>query len=197
MLNIAIFGPPGAGKGTQSAKIVEKYNLTYIATGNLLREEIASGSKLGKKVEDIIQHGGLVSENLILEMLEEHLFSKQSTSGFLFDGFPRTRVQAYMLDGMLMKINTKLNHLISLEVPQQLCIDRLIKRGLTSGRSDDNEKTIKNRLIEYGEETEPVMNFYKEKGIYRSINGVGTIEEIFKRIEEALGWLLRFLNSKN
>jgi len=187
MLNIAIFGPPGAGKGTQSAKIVEKYNLTYIATGNLLREEIASGSKLGKTVEDIIQHGGLVSENLILEMLEEHLFSKQSTSGFLFDGFPRTRVQAYMLDGLLMKINTKLNHLISLEVPQQLCIDRLIKRGLTSGRSDDNEKTIKNRLIEYGEKTEPVMNFYKEKGIYRSINGVGTIEEIFKRIEEALG----------
>ncbi len=186
MLNIAIFGPPGAGKGTQSAKIIEKYNLTYIATGNLLREEIASGSNLGKKVEDIIKHGGLVSEILILEMLEEHIFSEKPTNGFLFDGFPRTRVQAYMLDGLLLKINKKLKYLISLEVPQQLCIDRLIKRGLTSGRSDDNEETIKKRLIEYEEKTEPVMKFYKEKGIYKPINGVGTVDEIFKRIEKVL-----------
>ena len=186
MLNIALFGPPGAGKGTQSALLMEKYNLNYIATGDILRKEIAEGSPLGKEADQIISKGGLVSDELIIQIIEEHLKKHQSSAGFLFDGFPRTYIQAYILDGLLSKIHTSLTCLISLDVDKEESMKRLLERAKTSGRSDDNREVIYNRLKEYDEKTLPVLNFYDEAGIHAPVNGMGTIENVFSRIVEQM-----------
>jgi adenylate kinase len=185
MLNIALFGPPGAGKGTQSKYLIEKYNLTYISTGDLLRSEIAEGSELGKKAKDIIAEGKLVSDDLIVQIIEKRIRAEKK-DGILFDGFPRTVVQAYILDGLLLKLNTQLTFMLSLEVPKEELIKRLIERGKSSGRSDDNLDVIKKRLQEYEEKTMPLIDFYKERGKYIAINGVGDISEITDRLNDAI-----------
>jgi adenylate kinase len=185
MLNIAIFGPPGAGKGTQSKFLVEKYNLTYISTGDILRAEIAEGSDLGKKAKDVIAAGKLVSDDLIVQIIEKKIL-REKKDGILFDGFPRTVVQAYILDGLLLKLNTQLSFMLSLEVPREELITRLLERGKSSGRSDDNLQVIENRLLEYEEKTLPLKEFYKARGKFISINGVGSIEEITKRLTDAI-----------
>jgi adenylate kinase len=182
MLNIALFGPPGAGKGTQSQLIIEKYNLAYISTGDLLRQEIAEGSELGNRVKDIIQRGELVSDEIMVELIEKKIVSSTDSNGILFDGFPRTFVQAYILDGLLLKLNTSLSCMLSLEVPNDELITRLIERGKVSGRSDDTEDVIKRRLIEYENKTLPVKEYYKERNLYYAIDGVGPIPEIFERL---------------
>lgn len=186
MLNIALFGPPGAGKGTQSEKLLEKYNLTYISTGDMLRSEIAEGSSLGLEAKSVIASGGLVSDELIVRIIEKKIKTNTSSKGILFDGFPRTTVQAYILEGLLLKLNSSLDCMISLEAPDQELIDRLLLRAKTSGRSDDTLDVIKVRLQEYNDKTKPVADFYAKKNKYFPVNGVGKIDEIFENIVETI-----------
>ena len=182
MLNIALFGPPGAGKGTQSKMLVEKYNLAYISTGDILRAEIAEGTELGFQAKDIIKKGGLVPDEIIVQIIEERITSNTEVNGFLFDGFPRTTVQAYILEGLLLKLNTKLDCMLSLTVPNDNLKRRLLKRAETENRSDDTEEVINVRLEEYETKTAPVAEFYKEKEIYHPIDGIGDIDTIFERL---------------
>ncbi len=178
MLNIALFGPPGAGKGTQSEFLTKKYNLYYISTGDLLRKEIANNTKLGLEAQSIIASGGLVSDEIIVQVIEKTITDNPDSNGFLFDGFPRTYIQAYILEGLMLKLNTSLTCLISLILPEEESVARLLKRGKTSGRTDDNETVIRNRLKEYNEKTLPVLQFYKDKGIYFEVDGNASIEEV-------------------
>ena len=182
MFNIALFGPPGAGKGTQAKKLIEKYNLAYIATGDILREEMSKGTDLGKKVKNVIQKGELVSDDLIVQIIEKKMLENTQADGFLFDGFPRTFIQAYILEGLLLKLNTTLSSMISLEVPEDELMRRMLERAKQENRSDDTEEVIKTRFEEYKTKTIPVANFYQEKGIYFEIDGVGTVDEVFERI---------------
>jgi len=186
MLNIALFGPPGAGKGTQSALLIEKYKLTYISTGDLLRQEISEGSDLGKKASDIINRGQLVSDEMIVELIEKRIMMSAGNNGILFDGFPRTLVQAYILEGLLLKLNTSLACMLSLEVPREELVSRLLERGKTSGRSDDTAEVIELRLEEYENKTKPVIEFYQFRDKYVPINGVGPIPEVFRRLAESI-----------
>ncbi|HDO27872.1 MAG TPA: adenylate kinase [Bacteroidetes bacterium] len=186
MLNIAIFGPPGAGKGTQSRLIIEKYNLAYISTGDLLRGELAAGSELGKQVKAVMDAGNLVSDELIVKILEKKINSFENVNGILFDGFPRNLVQAYILTGLLTKLNTELSCMISLEVPEKELMKRMLKRAEKEGRSDDNPDAIRNRFKQYHEKTQPVEMFYKEMGKCITVNGLGDIDEIYKRIINAI-----------
>jgi len=182
MLNIALFGPPGAGKGTQSPMLVDRYGLFWISTGDLLRTEMRNGTDLGRAAKDIIAKGGLVSDEIIVQILEKTIRENPQANGFLFDGFPRTWVQAYILDGLLLKMHTSLMNLISLEVPEAVCTERLLGRAVTSGRVDDTKEVIEVRLREYREKTEPVLDFYAERGVTQAVDGLGTVEEIFGRI---------------
>ena len=182
MLNIALFGPPGAGKGTQSEFLLKKFNLFYISTGDLLRKEIAEETKLGLEAQNIIASGGLVSDEIIVQIIEKTITDNPNANGFLFDGFPRTYVQAYILEGLMIKLNTSLNCLININVDEEESVSRLLNRGKSSGRSDDNEKVIRNRLVEYNVKTRPVMKFYKDRGIYFEIDGHDSIENVNKKI---------------
>ena len=186
MLNIALFGPPGAGKGTQSKKLLEKYNLTYISTGDMLRSEIADGSDLGLEAKSVIEKGGLVSDELIVKIIEKKIKTDTNSRGILFDGFPRTTVQAYILEGLLLKLNSKLNCMVSLEAPDKELIDRLLLRAKKSGRSDDTLEVITVRLQEYNEKTKPVADFYDKKNKYFPVDGVGEIDGIFDNIVEVI-----------
>lgn len=178
MLNIALFGPPGAGKGTQSQFLVEKYNLFYISTGDLLRKEMAGGTRLGLEAQSIIAAGGLVPDEIIVQIIENTITGNPGSNGFLFDGFPRTYIQAYILEGLMLKLGTSLSCLISLTVPEEESVRRLLNRGITSGRSDDNETVIRNRLREYNEKTLPVLQFYRDRGIYVEVDGSAPVEEV-------------------
>lgn len=178
MLNLALFGPPGAGKGTQSEFLLKKYNLFYISTGDLLRKEMALGTKLGREAADIIASGGLVPDEVIVQIIEQTITGHPDANGFLFDGFPRTTVQAYILEGLMLKLNTSLTGLISLSVPEEESVARLLNRGKTSGRSDDNETVIRNRLREYAEKTLPVMRFYRDRGIVHELDGTASIDAV-------------------
>ncbi len=178
MLNIALFGPPGAGKGTQSEYLIKKFKLFYISTGDILRKELADETKLGLQAKSIIAQGGLVSDEIIVQIIEKTIRSHPDVNGFLFDGFPRTFVQAYILEGLMIKLNTKLDLLISIEVPEEESVTRLVERGKVSGRMDDNEEVIRNRLKEYSNKTLPVLNFFKERGNYKSINGMQSIKDV-------------------
>jgi len=184
MLNIALFGPPGAGKGTQSEFLIKKYKLFYISTGDILRDELKRETELGLQAKSIIAKGGLVSDEIIVQIIEKTIKNNPDVNGFLFDGFPRTLVQAYILEGLMIKLNTKLDLLISIEVPEEESVQRLLDRGKTSGRLDDNEKVIRNRLKEYNNKTLPVLNFFKERGNYIALNGLQTIEKVTADIEE-------------
>jgi len=186
MLNIALFGPPGAGKGTQSEFLIKKYNLFYISTGELLRKEIVNQTKLGLEAKSVISAGGLVSDEIIVQIIENTITGNPNSRGFLFDGFPRTYIQAYILEGLMIKLNTSLNCLISLEVPEEISVKRLLERGKLSGRSDDNEAVIRNRLKEYREKTLPILQFYKDKGICTEIDGTKSIEDVNSAIQETV-----------
>lgn len=186
MFNIALFGPPGAGKGTQSKKLVDKYNLAYISTGDILREEMSKGTKLGERARDVIEQGRLVSDDIIVQIIEKKIQTNTEVDGFLFDGFPRTVVQAYILEGLLLKMNTSLSCMISLEVPEDELMKRMMERAKKENRSDDTKEIIQNRLREYKNKTIPVAQFYDEKGIYYKINGLGTVDEIFSRITDTI-----------
>jgi adenylate kinase len=186
MLNIALFGPPGAGKGTQAKKLAEKYNLTYISTGDILRHEIAESTELGLEAKAIIEQGGLVSDEIIVQIIENSIKMNPDSKGILFDGFPRTYAQAYILDGLLIKMNTKLSCLLSLEVPKPELINRMMLRAEKEKRADDKKEVVENRLREYELKTVPVIDFYNQQGKYYPIDGIGTVEEVFERLTDRI-----------
>lgn len=186
MLNIIIFGAPGSGKGTQSEHLIKKYNLAHISTGDVLRAEIKNGTELGKLAERYISKGQLVPDDVVIEMLGNVLDSKKNVAGVVFDGFPRTLPQSEALDNLLKDRGQEVSIVVSLEVEEPELINRLIKRGQQSGRSDDNLETIKSRLDVYRDQTSPLKEHYKNTGKLASIKGVGTIEEIFGLISEAV-----------
>ena len=181
MLNIVIFGAPGSGKGTQSDMIIKKYGLFHISTGDVLRAEMKNGTELGKIAEGYISKGQLVPDELIIDMLAKVLDSEQP-----FDGFPRTIPQAEALKAMLKERGAEVSAVIGLEVEEEELIDRLIKRGQVSGRSDDNLETIKSRLDVYHNQTTPLKDYYINEKKYKAIHGMGTIESIFAAIEKEI-----------
>ena len=184
MLNIALFGPPGAGKGTQSSLLTEHYKLSYLSTGDLLRKELAEATPLGLEAKNIIASGGLVPDEIIVQLIEKTISNNTGAQGFLFDGFPRTLIQAYILEGLMIKLNTSLTALINLEVPGEVSVQRLLERGKTSGRSDDNETVIRNRLREYQDKTLPVLSFYEEKNLRHDIDATASIDDVHREVTE-------------
>lgn len=186
MFNVIIFGPPGSGKGTQSVKIAEKYNVKHVSTGDILRSEVKQQTELGKKAQAIMEKGELVPDELLIQILHSVIEKNPGVSGFIFDGFPRTTVQAAALDELMNKINHDINCVISLEVPDEEVVQRLLKRAEIEGRKDDNEVTIQNRLKVYNEQTSPLLEYYRGQNKLDGIHGVGTIDGIFEDICKAL-----------
>jgi adenylate kinase len=183
MLNLILFGPPGAGKGTQSTKLIEKYNLIHLSTGDMLRAEIKAGSELGVKAKEIMDKGELVSDEIVIGIIRERVSQNLDVKGFIFDGFPRTQPQAEALDELLAEFNLKISAMISLEVEKEELINRLLERGKTSGRSDDRDRSvIENRIDEYNNKTAPLINYYRHQGKYKAVIGVGSVEEIFDKL---------------
>lgn len=179
MLNIILFGPPGAGKGTQANLLVEKYGLTHLSTGDLLRAERSAGTELGKQADEFISKGDLVPDDVVIGMVRNKIADNLEGAGFIFDGFPRTTAQGEALDTMLAEFNLTVSALLALKVDEDELTVRLLERGKTSGRADDqNEATIRNRFKVYNDETSPLIEFYENKGCYKPINGVGSIEDI-------------------
>jgi len=187
MYNLVVFGAPGSGKGTQSARMIDEYGLYHISTGELLRDHIARGTELGKVANEYISKGHLIPDDLMIEILDHTLDTNPETAnGVIFDGFPRTIEQAKALNVMLAKRGSKVHAVIGLEVDDAELIDRLIKRGQESGRSDDNPDTIRERLNVYNSQTAPLRDFYCKEGKYHAINGSGPIDNIFNDIRTAL-----------
>ena len=188
MFNIVIFGGPGSGKGTQSDKLISHYNLFHISTGDVLRDHIRRGTDLGNTANSYISKGKLIPDDLMVSILEQVLIDNAQAvaDGVIFDGFPRTIPQAKALNEMLQKRGNKVNIVIGLEVPDEELTERLLKRGLESGRSDDNRETIAKRLEVYHLQTAPLKAFYQNQGIYAAIKGIGTIDSIFQSIQEAI-----------
>ncbi len=187
MLNIVLFGPPGAGKGTQSNLIVKEYQLIHLSTGDLLRSEIQAGTPLGEKAKTLMDAGKLVPDEVVIGMISNKLDSNKEAPGFIFDGFPRTSEQAKALDELLNNHNVSITTMISMKVPEQELIDRLLERGKESGRADDqNESVIKDRLKVYREQTEVVKEYYQRQNKSQEIDGLGTIDEVFGRIKNAI-----------
>ena len=186
MLNIVIFGAPGSGKGTQSERIVEKYGINHISTGDVLRAEIKNGTELGKTAKGYIDQGQLIPDELMIDILASVFDSFKDSKGVIFDGFPRTIAQAEALKKMLAERGQDVSVMVDLEVPDDELMVRLIKRGKDSGRADDNEETIKKRLHVYHSQTAPLIDWYKNEKKYQHINGLGTMEGIFAEICEAI-----------
>jgi adenylate kinase len=191
MLNIVLFGPPGAGKGTQSQKLINKYQLVHLSTGDLLRSEIANGTELGLKAKQLMDQGILVPDAVVIGMIEHKLKVNQEAKGFIFDGFPRTVAQAQALDVLLEQYNAPISAMIALEVNEEELTQRLLLRGATSGRPDDqNEELVRKRVQEYNSKTAPVADYYTQQGKYTAIYGIGEIEAIFNEISEKINSLV-------
>ena len=186
MLNIVIFGAPGSGKGTQSERIVEKYGINHISTGDVLRAEIKNGTELGKTAKGYIDQGQLIPDELMIDILASVFDSFKDSKGVIFDGFPRTIAQAEALKKMLAERGQDVTVMVDLEVPEDELMTRLLKRGKDSGRADDNEETIKKRLHVYHSQTAPLIDWYKNEKKYQHINGLGTMDGIFADICEAV-----------
>lgn len=189
MLNIVLFGPPGSGKGTQSEKLIEKYELVHLSTGDLLRSEIANKTELGLKAKAIMEKGELVSDQIVIGMIESRLDQNQDANGFIFDGFPRTTDQAIALDKLMDTKGKSISAMIMLDVEENELVQRLLKRGKETGRTDDNMDTIKNRIKVYNTQTAPVGEFYNKAGKLHVVNGIGTIDEIFGRVTAVIDTL--------
>ncbi len=186
MLNIIIFGPPGSGKGTQSAKIVEKYHLKHISTGDLLRDEMKRQTKLGKEIAKYIDNGMLVPDDIVIRELQHTVKKNCDRSGFVFDGFPRTLNQAEMLDNMLICNEMPVNIVISVDVREDELLKRLLGRAEDSGRSDDNEEVIWKRIEVYKSQSLPLVSYYSKQGKLVRINGMDPVEKVFEKITLAI-----------
>ena len=182
MLNIVLFGPPGAGKGTQSQKLIDKYNLVHLSTGDLLRSEIAAGTELGLKAKQLMDQGILVPDEVVIGMIGNKIKENIYAGGFIFDGFPRTVPQAQSLDKLIFENGNEINCMIALQVDEEELTKRLLLRGQTSGRPDDsNEELIRKRVQEYNTKTAQVADYYAGQGKFHAINGIGEIDEIFDK----------------
>ena len=180
MFNFILFGPPGSGKGTQSEKLVFKYNLKHLSTGDLLRSEIQKQTLLGLEAKKIMDKGELVPDEVVIGMISEALKANSNSNGFLFDGFPRTEAQAMALDKLLLQHQTSINVVLALKVSEEQLVKRLLHRGITSGRSDDlNEEVVRARIIEYHKKTSVVAEYYDRFGKVVYVKGEGSVEEIF------------------
>ena len=178
-----LFGPPGAGKGTQAGAMVEKYHLCHISTGELLRNEIAAGTELGKKAKVLIDNGSLVPDEVVEAMIEAKFDRIKDVDGFLLDGFPRTVAQAVALDGILERRGESLSAVVSIMIPDEMVHQRIAHRAEIEGRSDDaRPEVVDNRIRTYHEKTEPLIAFYKKAGKYNEIDGIGTVDEVRSRI---------------
>jgi adenylate kinase len=187
MLNLVLFGPPGSGKGTQSAKLIEKYQLVHLSTGDILRGEIAAQTPLGLEAKKRMDKGELVSDDIVIGMIGNKLDANKSAKGFIFDGFPRTTAQADALDKLLKERNTSITVMLALEVEKQELVNRLLNRGKDSGRADDQDiNVIENRIAVYNRETAVVADYYKAQSKHKSIQGMGSIDDIFSRLCEAI-----------
>ena len=187
MLNIILFGPPGSGKGTQAAKLVEKYHLLHISTGDLFRYEMGNNTPLGLLAKEYMSKGQLVPDEVTIGMLKNKLEAHPEAQGHIFDGFPRTITQAQALDQLLTEKNQTINALVALDVDDEEIVKRILLRGQTSGRPDDNDESIvRNRINVYNDETKPVFDYYTTSGKVFKVHGIGTVEEIFNRLCESI-----------
>ena len=185
-MNILLLGPQGAGKGTQAKRIAAEYGLPHIATGEMLRHAIAAGTPLGRKVKPIYDSGGLVPDDLMIELIRERLSEPDAAEGFVLDGFPRTFVQAEALDAMLRDIDRPLSLVLELQVPDEVAIERLSRRAAIEGRADDTPEAIRRRLSLYHEETEPLVEYYRSRGNVVGIHGDRSENAVFAEIQQAL-----------
>ena len=187
MFNLILFGPPGSGKGTQSDKLVEKYGLVHLSTGNLLREEIANKTPLGIEAKKFIDHGQLVPDEVVIAMVGSFFDKHKEANGFLFDGFPRTVAQAQALDKLLALKKTDIAVVLALDVTEEELVKRLLNRGKTSGRTDDtDESVIRKRFSVYTNETSPVADYYKKVRKFKGIHGEGSVDEINAALRQAI-----------
>lgn len=184
MLNLVIFGAPGSGKGTQSEKLIDRYHLHHISTGEVLRDHIARGTELGRTADSYISQGQLIPDELMLRVLEHELDNNpdKTAEGVIFDGFPRTIPQALALKDMMKRRGQKIHAVIGLEVPEDQLMERMVLRGKESGRSDDNPETIRKRLAVYHKQTQPLRDYYVGEGVYVPIKGDGTVDQVFERV---------------
>lgn len=183
---LLLLGPPGAGKGTQAQRLVEKYQIPQISTGDMLRSAVAAGTDVGRQAKDFMDRGELVPDAVVIGVAGERLTKDDASRGFILDGFPRTRAQAEALDNLLDGQGTRLERCIALGVDEEALIARLTERGRIEGRSDDNEESIRTRMQVYRDQTEPLVAYYTERGILLEVEGDGSMDEVEKRIEEAL-----------
>jgi len=190
MLNLVLFGPPGAGKGTQANLLIEKYNLVHLSTGDILRSEIAAGTSLGLKAKTLMDRGDLVPDEVVIGMISSKLDNNPNANGFIFDGFPRTAAQATALDNLLAEKGTTISAMLSLKVEDKELIRRLLERGKNSGRADDkNEDIIANRIQEYNNKTAPLKEFYAAQNKLSEVEGTGSIEDIATKLNEVIDLL--------
>lgn len=187
-MKLIIFGPPGAGKGTQAERIQSKYRIKKLSTGDMLRAEVASDSYLGKRIQDILAAGELVPDDTIIELIRNCIDQPECKKGFILDGFPRTVPQAKALDEMLEELGTAIDHVIVLEVEEEALVERILGRAAETGgaRVDDNEKTVRNRLEVYKEQTAPILPYYEDHGVLRHIDGMQSIDDVTQAIETVL-----------
>jgi adenylate kinase len=184
---VLLLGPPGAGKGTQAAMLVESLSVPHISTGDMLREAVALGTEVGKRAKTIMEAGKLVGDEIVIAIAEERLSQPDAAKGFLLDGFPRTLAQAEALDGMLEKLETPLECCVALTVDTEAVVQRLLKRAEIEGRADDNEATIRERMSVYDAQTAPLLQYYDERGLLVETNGMGSVDEVAARIQEVIG----------
>lgn len=190
MKNIVLFGPPGAGKGTQAEILKEKQNLLHISTGDVFRKNMKEGTELGNLAKSYIEKGHLVPDEVTINMLKAEVNKNPEANGFIFDGFPRTEVQADALSDFMKEIGSQINAMVALEVANEILVQRLLERGKVSGRKDDaNEEIIRERIDEYYRKTDTLKDYYKKRGKYYGIDGVGSIEEISARLNELVASL--------